>query len=245
MSIKIENLSVGISKKNILDNIRLEFKKWKNYLILWKNWSWKSSLLNFLAWNPNFELISWDIKLWGDSILKMEADERSKKWIFLSFQNIPEIEWVRLGEFLRIIYNIHLKVKDKNIKDISPFIFKRHIKKILDDLDISEDLLNRDLNVWFSWGEKRKIEILQMSLVSPSYIFLDEFDSGLDINSFKKTAELLKNIDNDNNSIIIVTHQFNILNYLNFDEVFIMEKWKIVNNWWVELIEKIKEVGFN
>lgn len=239
MTISIKDLKVSVWEKEILKWIDIGFEKWKNYLILWENWSGKSTLVNFIMWAPFYNYLSGEIKIWEENLLNMSPDERSKKWIFLSFQNIPEIEWVKLWEFLRIIYNIHLKNKNENNPSISPFIFKRHIKKYLEELNIKEDFLDRELNVWFSWWEKRKIELLQMKLIEPKYIFLDEIDSWLDINAFKLVWELLKSIDSPDNSIIMISHQLKILDYLNFDEVYIMEDWKIIERWWIDLIKKI------
>lgn len=244
MSIKIEKLTVSVWEKEILKGINIEFIKWKNYLILWKNWSGKSTLVNYLMWNPIYTKIDWNIDIDNENLLNMSPDQRSKKGIFLSFQNIPEIEGVNLWEFLRIIYNLHLKNKNLTNNDISPFIFKRLIKKYLEELNISDDFLNRDLNVWFSWWEKRKIEILQMKLIEPDYIFLDEFDSWLDVNAFRDVSLLLKGVNNDNNSIIVITHHFDIMDFLPFDEVIVIENWSIINRWGLDLVEKIKKEGF-
>ena len=142
---------------------------------------------------------------------------------------------------MRTIYNIHLKNKNPEQKDISPFIFNRFVKKYLEELHIDEKFLERDLNVWFSGWEKRKIEILQMKLIWPSYIILDEIDSGLDLDAFKSVCKLLKNLDSENNTFIIITHYFKILDYLEIDKVYVMKNGEIFKKWWKELVEYIKE----
>ena len=239
--IKIEDLHIKVWEKEILNWVNLKFKKWKNYCLLGKNGSWKSSLSAFLMWQPNYEYISWNVEIDWENLLELSPDERSAMWIFLSFQNVPEIKWIKLGEFLRTIYNIHLKNENPEQKDISPFIFNRFVKKYLEELHIDEKFLERDLNVWFSGWEKRKIEILQMKLIWPKYIILDEIDSGLDLDAFKSVCKLLKNLDSENNTFIIITHYFKILDYLEIDKVYVMKSGEIFKKWWKELVEYIKE----
>ena len=242
--IKIKNLKVKVTStdKEILKWISLEFEIWKNYCLLWKNWSWKSTLSNFLMWHPNYEYLDWKVDLDWTNLLNLSPDQRSNKWLFLSFQNIPEIKWIKLIQYLRTIYNISLK--NKWDLEISPFIFKRFIKKYLIELNIDEKFLNRDLNVWFSWWEKRKIEILQMKLIWPKYIIFDEIDSWLDLDSFKIIAEILKNFSTKYNSFIIITHYFNIFKYIDIDKVYVIKEWIIIKEWWIDLIDKIKKKGF-
>jgi Fe-S cluster assembly ATP-binding protein len=158
----------------------------------------------------------------------MQADERSAAGIFLSFQNIPEIKGVKLSEYLRTIFNISSKNSNEDFTELSPFMFKRFIKSHLAQLQIEEAFLERDLNVGFSGGEKRKIEILQMKLIGPKYIILDEIDSGLDLDAFKTVATMLQSLSSPENSIIIITHYFTILDYIDVDTVFVMKAGQVV-----------------
>lgn len=242
--IKIENLKVWTIEKEILKWITLSFEVWKNYCLLWKNWSGKSTLVSFLMWNPKYKYLSWKVDIDWKDLLSFSPNERSNLWIFLSFQHIPEITWITLNEYLRTIYNISLKYKNPEINEISPFIFQRFIKKYLTELDINEEFLKRELNVGFSGWEKRKIEILQMKLIWPKYIILDEIDSWLDLDAFKVVASFLKDISNENNSLIIITHNFKMLDYIRVDEVFVMKDWVVVRKGGGELIEEVKENGF-
>lgn len=242
--IKINDLKVSVEDKQIINWINLSFELWKNYCLLWKNWSWKSSLSAFLMWHPKYEFVSGKVSVDWKDLLSLSPEERSKAWLFLSFQNVPEIKWIKLSEYLRIIYNISQKNKIDDFVDLSPFVFKRFIKKYLNELDISEFFLDRELNVWFSGWEKRKIEILQMKLIWPKYIILDEIDSGLDLDAFKKVAEMLKNISSENNSLIIITHYFKILDYIDVDKVYVMKSGEIVKEGDLKLIEEIKQNGF-
>ena len=238
--LEIKNLKVSVWKKEILKDISISFEIWKNYCLLWKNGSWKSSLSKAITWHPNYKIKSWSIILDWEDITNISASDKSKKWIFLSFQNVPEIEWIRLIEYLRTINNIHINSENPDAKPISPFLFKRFITKLCNNLDISLDFLDRDLNVGFSGWEKRKIEILQMQLIKPKFIILDEIDSGLDLTAFKRVAELLSSINSKDNSIIIITHYFNILDYIDIDKAYVLKDWEVLIKWWKEVIENIK-----
>lgn len=236
--LKLENLSVQIKGKEILKNISFDFELWKNYCILGKNWSWKSSLAMSIAWNPKYEIVSWDIKLDSTSLKSLTADERSKLWIFLTFQNVPEIPWVKLFEFLKNIYDIR---QEKPTTFIS---FKKIIEPLMEELWIDKDFLRRDLNVGFSWWEKRKIEVLQIKLLKPQVIILDEIDSWLDVNAVKLVSELLKETNSENNTFIIITHLFEMLEWLPIEKVLIIDKWEIKEIGDSKLMEKIKKEGF-
>jgi len=244
--LKIENLSVSVWEKKILNDINLEFELGQNYCVLGKNGSGKSSLAMTIMWHPKYEVESWRLKVensrhselvsksfegsedvrdpelnsgWLDVIdlLQLDPSERAQLGIFLAFQAIPEVEWLKLFEFLRIIYS---KKVGENITFLK---FKDIVKWFMDDLDIDHNFLWRDLNVGFSGGERRKIEILQIKLLEPKYIFLDEVDSGLDVDAFRA---------------------FTILDYISVNKVFVMEKWSIVAEGGEDLAMKIKKDGF-
>lgn len=268
--IQIKNLKVWVAWKQILNWVSLDFELWKNYCLLWKNGSWKSTLSSFLMWHPKYEWISWSVNIikplslsiWQEkevineniNLLDLNPEERSRAWLFLSFQNVPEIKGIKLSEYLRVIYNINKTshqlsnqvdgIKGWEFNWLSPFMFKRFIKKYLTELNIDENFLDRELNVWFSGGEKRKIEILQMKLIWPKYIILDEIDSGLDLDAFRIIAEMLKNLSNENNTLIIITHYFKILEFINVDKVYVMKDWNIVKEGDMSLAKEISESWF-
>ncbi|MDQ7009804.1 MAG: ABC transporter ATP-binding protein [Candidatus Gracilibacteria bacterium] len=264
--IKIKNLKVKVLDKQILNGVSLDFEVGKNYLLLGRNGSGKSSLSSFLMGNPVYEYESGEVSLEGNDLLELSPEERSKSGLFLSFQNVPEIAGIKLSEYLRTIYNISVtkpplippfkggeqekspllseEGQGGGFKGVSPFIFKRFIKKHLTELNIPEKFLDRDLNVGFSGGEKRKIEILQMKLIGPKYIILDEIDSGLDLDAFKTIANLLKELSSENNTIIIITHHFKILEYLNVDKIYVMKDGNIAREGGLELADEIIKNGF-
>ncbi|MCD5375134.1 Fe-S cluster assembly ATPase SufC [Candidatus Gracilibacteria bacterium] len=242
--IQIKDLEVSAGEVDILKGVTLDFEPGKNYCLLGKNGSGKSTLSSVLMGHPKYEIIAGSLSINGEDLAEMEPDERSRAGIFLSFQNIPEIKGVKLSEFLRTIFNISAKNNSEDFTELSPFMFKRFIKSHLAELQIEESFLERDLNVGFSGGEKRKIEILQMKLIGPKYIILDEIDSGLDLDAFKTVATMLQSLSSPENSIIIITHYFTILDYINVDKVFVMKAGEVVKEGGKELVEEIKENGF-
>lgn len=236
--LKITNLSAQVENKEILHSISFDFQSGKNYCILGKNGSGKSSLAMLITGNPKYEITEGTIELDGQVLNEMSPDERARAGIFLTFQNIPEIPGVKLFEFLKSIY-------DAKAETPSTFLsFKKIIEPLMQELEIPKDFLWRDLNVGFSWGEKRKIEVLQIKLLNPKYIILDEIDSGLDVNAVRQVAELLETTNTPDNSFIIITHLFEMLQNLPLEQVLVLEKGVIKQVWGRELIEKVKKDGF-
>ena len=236
--LKITNLSAQVENKEILHSISFDFQSGKNYCILGKNGSGKSSLAMLITGNPKYEITDGTIELDGQVLNEMSTDERARAGIFLTFQNIPEIPGVKLFEFLKSIY-------DAKSETPSTFLsFKKIIEPLMQELEIPKDFLWRDLNVGFSWGEKRKIEVLQIKLLNPKYIILDEIDSGLDVNAVRQVAELLETTNTPDNSFIIITHLFEMLQNLPLEQVLVLEKGVIKEVWGRELIEKVKKDGF-
>ena len=236
--LQIKNLSVKVGEKQILNQISFDFETGKNYCILGKNGSGKSSLAMTLAGNPKYEISEGELLLDGQNLTEMSPDERNKAGIFLTFQNIPEIPGVKLFEFLKTIY-------DARAEKPSTFLeFKKIIEPLMAELEIEKAFLWRDLNVGFSGGEKRKIEVLQIKLLKPKYIILDEIDSGLDVNAVRQVAELLKAVNTEENSFIVITHLFEMLQELPLEKILILEQGKIKAIGGRELMEQVKKEGF-
>ncbi|MFZ4461223.1 MAG: hypothetical protein ACOYN2_01400 [Patescibacteria group bacterium] len=174
----------------------------------------------------------------------MGATERAKLGIFLSLQNIPEIPGVKLSEYLRTIYNERLKREKPDTKAITPFIFRRFLKPFLAKLHIPEAFLDRDLNVGFSGGEKRRIEMLQIELLEPKIVIVDEIDSGLDIEAFRDVVDALAAIKHPDRTIIVITHNYRMAEQLSPDEVVLLSAGKIEKIGGVELLKQFETEGF-
>ena len=236
--LSINNLSVSIADKTILNDVSMNFELGKNYCIVGKNGSGKSSLLLTLMWHPAYEVTGWEAILDGQNILELDPHERAKLGIFLAFQTIPEIKGVKLFEFLRTIYNARFDTKETFLS------FKKIIEPLVAELQIDREFLWRDVNVGFSGWERRKIEILQLKLLQPKYILLDEVDSWLDVDAFRAVASLLAAYDGLQVSYIIVTHYFTILDYIPVDEVYLLEAGVIRSHGGVELAYSVRDNWF-
>ena len=260
--LQIKNLSVQIENKIILENISMNFELGKNYCVIGTNGSGKSSLAMTIMGHPKYVITNWELEMedgeinkdnankktptskiqhstFNISLKELDPHERAKLGIFVAFQHIPEIKGIKLFEFLKSIYDA------KNESLTSFFAFKKIVDPLITELGIDREFLRRDLNVGFSGGERRKIEILQLKLLEPKYIFLDEIDSGLDVDAFKSVAKMMEKLNHKNNSFIIITHIFDILKHIPVDHVYVLEKGEIVKEWDQELIKKIKKEGFS
>lgn len=188
--------------------------------------------------HPAYKITDGDIQIDGESIKDLDAHQRAQKGIFVAFQNIPEIKGIKLFEFLRSIYSAKLGTQQSFLQ------FKKIIIPLMQELHIDAEFLRRDLNVGFSGWEKRKIEVLQLKLLQPTYIFLDEVDSGLDVDAFKAVAQLIADNNTPDNSFIIITHYFNILDYIPIDRVYVLENGKVVKEWWEQIAKQIQDTWF-
>ena len=236
--LQIKNLNVEAESTSILKNINLTFEEGKNYCIVGKNWSGKSSLAMTIMWHPKYTVTDGEIKIDSKAINKLSPHERSQLGIFLAFQHIPEIKGVKLFEFLKSIYDT------KREKKTSFLEFKKIIEPLLAELKIEKDFLWRDINVGFSGGERRKTEILQIKLLEPKYIFLDEVDSWLDVDAFNDIAKHISEVNNGKNCLIVITHLFKIVDNLPIDTVHVIKQWEIIKSWDHSLMKKITKEGF-
>ncbi len=238
--LEIKNLSVNVKDKEILKDINLKLEKGKVYLLAGKNGSGKSTLLNVLMGNPVFEVTNGEVILDDENILNLSVDKRAKKGMFLSFQNPEEIEGVKFTDFLGYI-------SKKRDEKSSIFTFAKNMQNETKNLEISTDITNRYLNVGFSGGEKKKNEILQMKILKPKYLMLDEVDSGLDIDAAKVVAENIREYieeEKEEKILIIVSHHFDMLKTIGVDEVIILDDGKVLKTGGKELLKEMQELGF-
>lgn len=237
--LSIENLYVNAGEKEILKGLNLNIKKGEIHVIMGPNGAGKSTLANVILNNPEYKKISGNVLFEGENINDLTTDKISNKGIFMSFQTPEEIPGISTSNFIRVAKS---KVEKSPVK---LFKVKEEIKKYADELNMNKKLLDRNLNVGFSGGEKKKNEILQMLVLNPKLAILDETDSGLDIDSVRAVSKGINLYKNENNAVLIITHNMRILESLNVDKVHILIDGKIVKTGGNELIHQVEENGFS
>lgn len=240
--LEIHNLKVISENKEILKDITLEIAKGEVVYLMGKNGAGKSTVAKTIMGHPYYEVNSGTLLFEGKNMNKLETNERSKLGIFLANQYPVEVPGVNLFNFLRIAYNSKLP-KDKGL---NVFKFRKYIEPILANLNIDKEFLNRNLNEGFSGGEKKKCEILQMAVLNPKLVILDETDSGLDVDSLKEVFNGIKKIKkmNPEMGILIITHYNRVLDYLDADKVYIIKNGTIVKSGGSDIVKEIEEKGY-
>jgi len=239
--LKIDNLNVTIDNKSILKGFSLNINPGEVHAIMGPNGSGKSTLSNILSGKKGYET-SGDIFFEGKNLFDLETEERAHKGIFLAFQYPLEIPGVNTNIFLKTSLNAIKKSRGE--KELDAIEFLKLVKKKSKELKFDEEKLNRQLNVGFSGGEKKKNEILQMSLLSPKLSILDETDSGLDIDALKIVADGVNNLRSKNNSFLIITHYQRLLEYIKPDFVHVLMSGKIIQSGGPELALELEKKGY-
>lgn len=243
MVLNIKNLKASIESKEIIKNLNLQVKEKEIHVIMGPNGSGKSTLSKILAGHPSYSINEGEIFFDSKNLLEMSPEVRSHEGLFLAFQYPIEIPGVTNYDFLKLSYNE--KQKYNGLEELNPLEFMSLTDNLLKKLKIKDEFLNRDLNQGFSGGEKKRNEILQMLLLNPKLVILDEIDSGLDVDAIKIICDgILNNISNTT-SLIIITHYPRILNYLKPDFVHIMIDGKIIKTGNIELVNLLEKEGYN
>ena len=240
--LKIENLKAGIENKTIIKNINLDIKPGEFHVIMGTNGTGKSTLANILTGKDDYNIESGKI-IYKDMLINdLTPEKRAQNGIFMSFQYPISIPGVNTMHFLKTAVNSIRKSQNKN--EISSSDFIKKFKKTLDLIGLDNTFASRDLNDGFSGGEKKRFEIIQMLLLKPELVILDETDSGLDIDALKIVANGIKNYRTKNNSFILITHYHRILEYLNPDYIHVMLDGTIVKSGDKSLALELEKKGY-
>ena len=239
--LNINNLSAKIENKQILNGLNLDIKAGEIHAIMGPNGSGKSTLANVLSGKKGYE-ITGNIKYQNKDLFKLDIEERAHKGLFLAFQYPIEIPGVNTSNFLKTSLNAIRKSNGK--KEFDALEFLKIVKKKATELKIDEKILSRQLNVGFSGGEKKKNEILQMSLFEPKMVILDETDSGLDIDALKIVADGVNTLRDKDRSFLIITHYQRLLDYIKPDFVHVLMDGKIAKTGCSELALELEKAGY-
>ena len=237
----IKNLSVAVDGKKILEGFDLKIKPGEVHAIMGPNGSGKSTLANVLTGKNGYE-IEGQVLYQGKDLLNVPIEKRAQKGLFMAFQYPLEIAGVNTNNFLKTSLNTIRKVRGQ--KELDSLDFLKLVKTKTKNLKIDEKILNRQLNVGFSGGEKKKNEILQMSILNPKLSILDETDSGLDIDALKVVANGVNSLRQKNNSFLIITHYQRLLDYIKPDYVHVLMNGKIIKSGGPELALELEQKGY-
>lgn len=240
LALEVRSLFASSGGKEILKGIDLKVGKGEIHLIMGPNGSGKSTLAMALLAHPKYSVSRGKILLWGKDISGLSTDERSKAGLFLALQHPTEVSGVRLSGFLRAAINARRSEKDPvRLAD-----FKRQVEEESKKVGILVSFLDRDLNVGFSGGEKKRAEVLQALLLKPKVAIFDETDSGLDLDSLKAVATAIEKMRSKEFSAVVITHNPRVLKYISPDRIHILSGGRIVRSGNRELAENLEIDGY-
>lgn len=242
MTLQIKNLHASVDNKEILKGFNLSIGQGQVHAIMGPNGTGKSTLAHILAGREGYTITGGSISFDGKDLTELKTHERAHAGLFLAFQYPVEIPGVTSMNFLKVAYNA--KRKALNLPELDAVNFLKMVRTKAALVGIDDAMLKRSVNKGFSGGEKKRFEALQMLVLEPSLIILDEADSGLDIDALKTVASAVNSLRDGHRSFIIITHYQRLLNYIEPDQVHIMYKGKITHSGDKSIVEMLEDKGY-
>lgn len=240
--LEIKNLHAKIGTTNILNGLSLTIKKGEVHAIMGPNGSGKSTLARIIAGDDSYDVTDGEIHYKNKNLMELSPEERSREGIFLGFQYPVEIPGLNNSQFLKAALNA--KRKYLGIEEIDAFEFLKMARETIKRLKIDPSFLNRGVNEGFSGGERKRNEILQMTMLEPNIAILDETDSGLDIDALKVVAKGVNEFRNQDNAVILVTHYQRLLEYIKPDKVHVLSEGRIIRSGDESLAKELEKTGY-
>jgi Fe-S cluster assembly ATP-binding protein len=240
--IEIKNLHVSIGDRKILDGLNLTVKAGEVAAIMGPNGTGKSTLSYVVSGREGYDVTEGEILLNGENILELEPHERASRGVFLAFQYPVEIPGVATMTFLKAAMNAQRRLRGE--EELQTPEFMKRVREASAKLGISQDMLKRALNCGFSGGEKKRMDVLQMTLLEPKFAILDETDSGLDIDALRVVSEGVNALRSPDRAFLVITHYQRLLDYIKPDTVHVMAKGRIVKTGGPELALELEKSGY-
>ncbi|HLR82559.1 MAG TPA: Fe-S cluster assembly ATPase SufC [Paenalcaligenes sp.] len=240
--LNIKNLKASVDGKDILKGVNLQVKPGEVHALMGPNGSGKSTLAQVLSGREDYEVQGGTVEFLGQDLLDMDIEERARRGLFMAFQYPVEIPGVSNAYFLRTALNAVRR--ERGLPELDAIDFLKLVKEEMASVGMSEQFLHRSVNEGFSGGEKKRNEILQMTLLEPKLAILDETDSGLDIDALRVVSEGVNKLRSPERSMLVITHYQRLLDYIVPDYVHVIHKGRIVRSGDASLAKELEEHGY-
>lgn len=236
--LEIKGLKASVDDKSILNGLDMTVNEGEIHAVMGPNGAGKSTLFNVLCGNPHYRVTGGEVLFKGRNLLEMSVDERAHEGVFLAFQLPVEIPGISMATFMK--YAMNAGRRAKGLKDFDAVSYMKHIKVRSKALGVTDEMLKRPVNVGFSGGEKKRMEMFQMAVLEPSLCMVDEMDSGLDVDALKTVAEAINVMRSPERSFMLISHNRGFLESVGVDKVHVLVKGKVVETGGMDFLERLE-----
>lgn len=235
--LEIRGLKASVDDKSILNGLDLTVGEGEIHAVMGPNGAGKSTLFNVLCGNPHYQVTAGEVLFKGKNLLEMSVDERAREGLFLAFQLPVEIPGISMATFMK--YALNAGRRAKGLKDYDVVGYMKHIKVRSKALGVTDEMMKRPVNVGFSGGEKKRMEMFQMAVLEPSLCMVDEMDSGLDVDALKVVADAINVMRSPERSFMLISHNRSFLESVGVDKVHVLVKGRLVKTGGADLLDEL------